>query len=242
MTPLDPQPETDAGRPAARPLWTLGPLALYTVGGPAVGAGVLAATSDRWWPPLAALPTLEAVLLFVGAAAVLAGLSIIPTHAASLVGGLLLGAVGGSALALLAVGLAALLGFLLMRPLAAGRTARLLADHPRAAAVHGALFRQGPRRTFGLIALVRLSPVMPFAATNLVMAAAGVRLPVFLAGSLVGLAPRVVLVAVAGAGLAELDLSRGVDSAWAVAGLAATVLLLAVLGRIGRRAWKQAVT
>ena len=61
----------------------------------------------------------------------------------------------------------------------------------------------------------------------------------FLLGSVVGLAPRVVAVAVAGAGLAQLDLSRGADLRLAVLGAVATVALLVVLWAVGRRALRE---
>jgi len=71
------------------------------------------------------------------------------------------------------------------------------------------------------------------------MAASGVGLGPFLAGSLAGLAPRVIAVAVAGAGLAELDLARSADVRLAIAGGLATVAVLVVMGRIARAALRE---
>ncbi|MFG0315994.1 MAG: TVP38/TMEM64 family protein [Planctomycetota bacterium JB042] len=219
-------------------LGAIGPLAAFMVLGPLAGALLLVATADDWYPPLEGLSGLGALAAIVVATVVLAGLSLVPTHATSLVAGMRFGAVLGTGAALLGIVGAAALGFLVLRRLTRDRALLLLDRRPRAAAVHRALVeRRG--RTIGLIALVRLSPVMPFAGTNLVMAAAGVRLREFLIGSVLGQTPRVVAVVVAGAGLSELDLSRSGDVRLAVVGGAATVAALVVIGRIARRALRE---
>jgi uncharacterized membrane protein YdjX (TVP38/TMEM64 family) len=214
-----------------------GPLLLlfFTVGGPALGAVVLAASSDHWYRPLTELAPAPAVLSFLVAGALLAGLSLVPTHAVSLVAGMLFGRLGGSACALLAIAGAALFGFLVLRRLVGARGVQLLEGHPRAVAIHRALLaRQG--RLVWLVILIRLSPVVPFAATNLVLAAAGVGQREFLLGSTLGLAPRIVAVVIAGAGLVELDLSQATDMRAAVIGALATVAVLVLIGRVARRA------
>lgn len=220
---------------SVRELGALGPLAIFLVVGPAVGAVALAATAELWLDPARAAGDL-AIPIYVGASVVLAGLSLVPTHASSLVGGLLFGAVTGSLLALASVLGAAALGFAVLRRLVGDRAIRQLAHRERAAAVHRELLQRGHGRTVGLIVLVRLSPVMPFAGTNLLMAAARVRLAPFLVGSMLGIAPRVVVVAVAGAGLSSLDPSQGGSRGLLFVGVVATVAALAVVQRLARRA------
>lgn len=224
---------------AVRELGALGPLAAFTVVGPALGAAALVATGPLWFEPLASLGLLAAPLL-VAATVALCGLSLVPTHATSLVSGMLFGAVYGSGLALVATLAAALFGYQVLRPLARSRATAALASRPRAATVHRALFHRGTRRTALLIALIRLSPAMPFAATNLLMAAAGVRLSPFLFGTLLGIAPRVALVASAGAGLTTLDLSQATDQRLLAVGAAATLLALVVASTLARRALTEA--
>jgi uncharacterized membrane protein YdjX (TVP38/TMEM64 family) len=216
-------------------LGALGPLAAFTALGPLAGATVLAATSERWYPPLEALG-LGAMPWVIGATVVLAGLSLMPTHATSLVAGLLFGSVTGILVALGGTLGAALLGFVVVRRVVGERLLEQLAHSPRARAVHDDLLRRSGWRAASIIALVRLSPLMPFAATNLLMAALGVRAWVFVAGTLVGTAPRIVAVAIAGAGLAELDLSTARDARVAAIGLATTVVALAVIGWLAKRA------
>ncbi len=223
----------------ARELGAIGPLALLSVLGPTAGAVLLAVSANSWYPLLATQGPHAAVWL-AAATVVLAGLSLVPTHATSLVAGMLFGAAGGSALALLGIGGAALMGFGLLRRLVGERAVEALARRPRAAVVHRAVVDRRGRDLAGLLALIRLSPVMPFAATNLLMASSRVGLGPFLAGTLAGIAPRVVAVAVAGAELQDLDLARSGDRGLALVGLAATALALWVFARIARRALAKA--
>ena len=202
---------------------------------PLTGTFVIAASAPHWWPLLRDMQQGQQ-LAFLVATVLCAGLCLIPTHASSLVAGLLFGVTQGIALALLGTLGAALLGYTLLRRLAGTRAALALAQRPRAATVHAALFQGGRRRTAGLVALIRLSPAMPFAATNLLMASAGVRRSAFLCGTLAGISPRVVAVVLAGAASRELDLSRSTDRTFAVFGVLATVLVIAIVGRISRRA------
>ncbi len=220
-------------------LGALGPLAVFMVVGPGFGAVLLSATGPQWFDPLAGLQPVWTVACFLAASALLAGLSLIPTHAVSLVAGLLFGVGYGTAGALLAIGGAAIFGYLVLRSLVGGRALRTLEEAPRAAAVHRALL-QRKGRLLCLVLLIRLSPVVPFAGTNLLLAAAGVRFHEFFVGSMLGLAPRIVAVVMAGAGLSELDLSSSADLRTAVLGGVATVVVLFLMGRIARSALREA--
>lgn len=225
-------------RNTVRELGALGPLAAYTVLAPAAGAVVLVATARHWLPPLAELGPASAPLLFIGTV-LLAGSGLIPTHASSLVAGMVLGATAGSLLALAATAGGGLLGHALVRRLVGRRAVERLAATPRAQAVHAELVDGRAARTAVLIALLRLSPAMPFAATNLLLGAAGVRTGAFLAGTLLGIAPRVVVVATAGASLSELDLGSAADARLFVLGVLATVAALVAIGLLARGALRR---
>jgi uncharacterized membrane protein YdjX (TVP38/TMEM64 family) len=106
--------------------------------------------------------------------------------------------------------------------------------------VHGALLGRGFGRTVWLVALLRLSPVMPFAATNLLMAALGVRAAAFLAATAIGIAPRSIGVALVGAQLSELDWQAGKGSPWStVLAVAATVAVVWWIGKVSGRALRR---
>jgi uncharacterized membrane protein YdjX (TVP38/TMEM64 family) len=224
-----------------RELGAIGPLAVFIVVGPLAGATALVATNDWWFERLAALATAPQLALFFAIAVLACGLSLVPTHAASLIAGMLYGAWWGSAAALASIAVAALLGHAVLSRIVGDTVTLKLASRPRSAAVHRALVHESQPRSAFLLALVRLSPVMPFAGTNLLMASIGQRVPAFLVGTLCGIAPRVVVVAAAGAGLAELDLSRSGDMRLAVVGAVATLVALVVISLVARRALRAAV-
>ena len=71
------------------------------------------------------------------------------------------------------------------------------------------------------------------------MAATGAPLRPYIGGSLVGLAPRVVAVVIAGDSLAGIDFSRPGSDLGLWVGIAATVLALVVLGRLARAALRR---
>jgi uncharacterized membrane protein YdjX (TVP38/TMEM64 family) len=206
--------------------------------GPVVGVAVLAASSEAW------LPSLQAVggaTWFLALATLSIAFCLLPSHATSLVAGFVFGGPKGSLLAMLSVVAAAWLGFAVLRRCVGPRVLNAVAVSERSASVHRALLERGPWRAVSLIALLRLSPILPFAATNLLLASLGVRASVFLAASAVGLAPRVLGVAWVGAGLSELDW-RAEGGTWlGVLAIVATLLAVWVVGRAARAALARAV-
>ena len=210
-------------------LGPLGPLMLFTLVAPIIGTMLLISSSGNWFPWLEGLnywliPVY--ILLTVG----LAGLSLIPTHASSLIGGMLFGLIEGPIYALCAVVAASYLGIILISLLIKESTYKVILKHPRATKVHEELLKKSGLKAVWLVSLIRLSPVMPFAATNVLLAASKVKMSHFLLGSFIGLAPRVIILAIAGAGLAELDFSKSSNIGLAILGGAATVLLVFYVG------------
>jgi uncharacterized membrane protein YdjX (TVP38/TMEM64 family) len=223
-----------------RLLVDLGPttplLALATLG-PLAGVAVLTATSPIWLPWFGSDAGSVFAFWLTGAGA--AAVCLVPTHATSLAAGFLFGAGVGVAVAWLVVVLAAVLGFAICHRLVGSRATGALAGSPRAIAVHRALLGRGFWRTTWLIALLRLSPVLPFAATNLLMAAFGVRPLAFLLATALGIAPRAAAVAIVGAELSELDWQAGRNVWSTVFAIAATIAVVAVVGRIAGRALRR---
>ena len=94
------------------------------------------------------------------------------------------GTLGGIAMALLGTAGAALLGFLVLRNFCRERALAALSQRPRLEAIHKTLGEGHPARGAFLLAMIRLSPAMPFAATNLLMSTTGMGIGSFLTGSL----------------------------------------------------------
>jgi uncharacterized membrane protein YdjX (TVP38/TMEM64 family) len=210
------------------------PLFLVAVLGPVVGAVALAATSGHWLSWFGA--DAGSVVTFWLVGATLAASCLVPTHATSLVAGYLFGGALGAVIAWLVVLLAAAVGFAIWHRLCGARAVRVIERSPNAMRVHLALLGRGFWRTTWLIALLRLSPLLPFAATNLLLAAFGVRPAAFLLATIVGVAPRAIGVAFVGSELSELDWSAGGNVWSTVLAVAATLAAVVVVGRIAREA------
>lgn len=189
---------------------------------PFVGATFAGLTRDSWVPACAGP---DGFVGFVACCVPLCAVSLIPTYAVAVGAGYLYGPLVGSITAVGVIVLGAWLGF----RIAVLCTGRTLLDGlgPRANATRSALLSSPTGTKATVIGLIRLAPVTPFAATNLLMAGAGVPLVPYLVGTLFGLAPRTALVAVAGSGLADLEFGRGAATSgiWTTAGFLAVALL-----------------
>lgn len=212
----------------------LGPLMIFTVAAPGLGAIGLISTSQNWFPYLESLGSTQ-VLVYIACAIVLAGLSLIPTHACSLIAGMMFGIVKGPLLALVAVVGASYLSLIIVSLLVKESSYQALLQKPQAAKVHEELLVKSGSKAILFISMIRLSPVMPFAATNVLLAVSRVKAHLFILGSLIGLAPRVIIVAVAGAGLTELDFSKGSNIWLGILGVLSTIFLLGYTGRIVKK-------
>jgi uncharacterized membrane protein YdjX (TVP38/TMEM64 family) len=182
------------------------------------------------------------ILLAAAIFAVTAGLGLLPTYAQSIVVGWVFPFWIALAVAVVGYMGGAILGFGVSR-LATGTSVRALIDRkPQWMVVRKALVEASAWRTVGIVALVRFPPNSPFAFTNLVLAASGVKWGPMLLGSLLGMLPRTAIAvfiasqaaATQSKSLGELVEKQGI---WAViAGLAVLVAAFVVLQQIGKRA------
>jgi uncharacterized membrane protein YdjX (TVP38/TMEM64 family) len=221
-------------RSIVRGLGPAGPWLLVAAGCPLLGMLVLMATSSAWLSWFG--EGLDSALIFWGLGGVMAGLCLVPTQVASLVAGYLFGALHGTVLGLLIVLVAAIIGFQLWSRVVGSRVMEAIANEPNAVRVHRALLGRSSGRTIWLIALLRSSPVMPFAATNLLMASLGVRGTVFLAATIIGVAPRLVAVSLAGSELSEFDWQASGSRWTTIVAIVATILFLAVISYTAKNA------
>lgn len=183
------------------------------------------------------------VVIFIGGFMISAGFGLLPTYAQAVLAGWVFGAALGIPAALAGFTGAALIGFVIARTVSGERVERLVADHPRASVVRSALIGRGFLPTLGIVSLVRLPPNSPFSFTNLLLAGTGVPLAPYIAGTVIGMTPRTAIVAALAAAAAASGSADIVDflaekrNRWMfVGGLVATVIMLAVIGRIANRA------
>lgn len=201
----------------------LGLVLAFTVIGPGLGALVLTATSYQWYPWASQNDISPWMMIVIGV--VLAGCSLLPTHACSLVAGLLFGPWVGALVALSSVAGASLLGYFLFGKCSGDKPLLLVKKDPKIAEVHKLLLVSDNKKTFMILFLLRLSPLMPFAATNALLSALKVKVKLFLLSGLLGLGPRVLGVVWIGASLKSFDLEKGSHPFFLILGIFATLLL-----------------
>lgn len=215
-----------------------GVIFFWSVVGPGLGVLLLSLYVDDWYPYVKEMEKGKVVFfLFLGFLLML--FSFLPTHAVSLISGLLFGIIWGPILAMFSISLALLISYYLIYKLFDENLIKSIQRYKKAQIIYEDLIKKSGFKIFGLICLVRLSPVMPFAATNVVLGAAKVKFIPYSLGSIIGLCPRVVLVAVAGAGLQELDLSKGSDRSLFILGVVSTILVLFIIGKVFKNSWRK---
>ena len=215
-----------------RPLLTgAGSAAVPAVGGAAALAAAYAAGDTL------RSGGLTAALLLAIAGVLGCGCFLLPTQALALICGWALGGWGGAVLATAAATAAAPLGYALGGSLAGPGLADWAAHRPRAAAIFHGLQHEPPLRAGGLLALLRLSPVVPFGTINVMSAVFRLPMAPFMIGTAVGMAPRTTIVAFWGAALQRLeDGTARTHPGLLIGGAIATVAALLLVGWMARRA------
>lgn len=213
---------------------------------PAIGGfvalGVVIARANEWRPWLAERLAI-ALPLYALAFALSTGFALMPTYALSFIAGSLFGFWWGGGAALVGVAVGAAIGYAWAALLARDKVMRRIGENPRHAAVRAAIIDRGAAASAGLVALLRFPPNSPFAITNLVMGATGVRFTPFILGTILGMAPRTLLVASFGAAAAELTASAAgaVPGRWKIAGIVITLVVFVFIYWLCNRWAKQAL-
>ena len=194
-------------------------------------------------PLLPTLPARVAALGPWGPVAVaglyaLLAVALVPGLLLTLAAGALFGVVVGSVVVFVGATTGAALSFLIARHLAREAVARVVARHPRFAAVDQAIGADGLRT----VLLLRMSPLFPFVLLNYGLGLTTVRFRDFLLGS-VGMVPLIVLYVYLGQLAGEAALAAGgapprgpLTYAALGAGLLVTVLVTVRISRRARQA------
>ncbi len=184
-----------------------------------------------WGPIVFALIYILAVLLFV------------PGSALTLVVGALFGLLWGTVLVSIASTVAAVLAFLIARHLARARIEQLAKRHRTFGAIDKAIGQGGWR----IIALLRLSPAVPFSVGNYLYGLTPVRFWPYLLASWIAMLPGTFLYVYLGyAGKAAIGVTTGSSGErnpwqWALlaAGLVATVIVTVYVTWLARKALRE---
>ena len=175
-------------------------------------------------------------VIYVLFAWLVCGLSLLPTNVIGVLCGWAFGFPLGIALHLAAIVGASLISTHILSPLVGDNFQKFLAHHENAKILHKTLLNQNFKRTTLIITLLRLSPAMPFALTNLLMTAARVPLPAFLIGTFVGMLPRSAAVVFFGAGLSVLSLDEPFNFWMFAFGVIATLISVIVISYFSKQA------
>ncbi len=171
-----------------------------------------------------------------GAQVLVAASGILPASLLGIAAGAIYGVAAGFPLAAAGTLGGALLAFALSRSLLRQMIARMLARRPDLARIDAVLAQDGWR----MVCLLRMSPVMPFAATSYALGMSAVGLRAYMVGTLASL-PALLGYVVLGT-LADAGLSRWGQETWPLRsamlalGGAATVLLIGRVTQLSRRA------
>lgn len=218
-----------------RELGRLTPMALIAIFLPFVGSAILIAFIQpvgEWlrsnWE--------TGSFIFFASTVVFCGLSLLPTNVIGLVGGWAFGFELGALILLCGIVGSAFISFLVNSRISGGKLPDIADRYPRASAVYRSLLRDNFWRTTGIIILLRVSVIMPFALTNFLMASARVPIKSFLVGTAVGMFPRSAAMVFIGSGLSELDLTNSRDTYIFAIGVVATILTVIVIASIARKA------
>jgi uncharacterized membrane protein YdjX (TVP38/TMEM64 family) len=167
---------------------------------------------------------------------ILAGLAILPTNIVGIVSGWAFGFQFGFLAMLGAIGGALAINYFVSKRLAAQNFDQLLKSKPKLRAVHKELLKDRLVRTLVIIVLLRLSPAVPFAATNFLMSASGVSMKTFLFGTLLAYVPRTSATVFVGASLTQLNFNQPQESWLIIVGIVSTILATIVIGILSKRA------
>lgn len=156
---------------------------------PAFGGIFLLARIDYASDWLQTHGRIEALFVYVSIFIVSAGIGLLPTYAQSILAGWVFGWIGIPA-ALAGFGGASLIGYAIARFVSKDRVEKVINENIKARAVRDALIRSGFWKSLLIVTLVRMPPNSPFALTNGILAASGVRLLPYFIGTVIGMSPR----------------------------------------------------
>jgi uncharacterized membrane protein YdjX (TVP38/TMEM64 family) len=181
----------------------------------------------------------EGVFAFVIAVSVLAGLAILPTNVVGMVSGWAFNFQLGLLAMLGAIGGALAINYFVSKRLAGENFQNVIEEKPKLNAVHKALLKESFSKTLLIIVLLRLSPAVPFAATNFMISASGVSMKTFLLGTLIGYLPRTSATVFVGSSLTTLNFNQPQESWMIILGIIATLVATIVIGIFSKRALNQ---
>ena len=178
---------------------------------------------------------LSTAVIYTLSAIFLIGTSLIPTHVFALLGGWLFGFSFGLSYSAVGISLAAIIGYVITRLLNCHSLCDRLAAYPQTELVVQTIRDKKAQSLYTIITLMRLSPVIPFSMTNVLLASLKVPIKQFFFATSLGMLPRTALMVYAGSQLQSLDFQKPSSVTALIVGLSFTLVLLFVMGKISKR-------
>lgn len=216
-------------------LGRLAPLGLAALFMPIIGSSLLIAFVLTIGPWMRDNWRIGALLMCCGIV-LICGLSLMTTNVIGVVCGWAFGFPLGLVVLITGIVGASVVSFRLYSRISGDRLLSQLETHPRSKAIHTALLRESSAKATLIVLLLRFSIVMPFAFTNLLLAASKVPFRAFIIGTTIGMLPRAATTAYIGAGLFELDLDNARDTTMFIIGVIASVVSIIIIAILSRRA------
>lgn len=216
-------------------LGSLTPIAFVTAFLPMLGSVILLAVAlplSFWLRENWEIGT----LFFILGTIIFCGLALLPTNVIGIISGWAFGFELGILVLITGIVGAALISFFIHKRIIGDKLPKVFDARPKAKVIYEALLGQSLWRTTLIIFLLRLSPAMPFALTNFLMASARVSVKSYLAGTFLGMLPRSSAVVFIGSGLTELDFDSPENSWLLILGIVATIISVIVIGNVSRHA------
>ncbi len=169
----------------------------------------------------------------------LVGTSFIPSYVLAIVCGWLLGFTNGLLFSLSGIVLAAILGYWLSSLLVCDKFKNMIESSEKYKELDSTL-KNKKLKVVALISLMRLSPLFPFAMTNVVMASLKINMRAFITGTFAGMLPRTIVAVLFGSQLQTLKVMKPADSWGLAVGLLATLIFLYTISRYAGRSLRTA--
>ena len=172
--------------------------------------------------------------------AALTGVAVIPTQITAILGGWAFGFETGSICVLIGLAGSSMVAYTIARYGAGSRVDALFQQHPRWAAVRNALIGGGFLKSLAIILLIRI-PSTPYSIVNLVLGSTRANPLAYLIGTVVGMAPRMLLFVYFAADVSKrLDPEKATEvplPKWVfAASIAAAILAFIIIGSVAKKA------
>src|SRR5256714_8379872 len=204
-----------------RQIGPAGPVALLATCMPAVGVAIVIG----FVPHIVALLHRSGaigMIVFIICFSTLGGFALVPTWLNSTLAGWTYKFPIGFPITMAGLAGAAMIGYAMSHRIIGHRVRNVIHQHPRWDIVRDALVGGSTMKVIGIVTLLRLSPILPFETTNVLLASCEVKPLPYLIGTLLGVGPRTAAIVFVASRAHRLELGSAQSRWLLIAGIVAT--------------------